>query len=264
MLTLDVLISTIYSAGIHRVAAMQLPVMDGVRYIVSWQCPEGKIPAELCRSDIEITQMNERGLSRNRNNALAHSTADICLISDDDLVYTAEQLQKVIDAFERHPEVEVACFCYKGDHKRYPVEITDISKRLPKGYFVTSFELAFRREAAANTDLRFNELTGIAAPVLQAAEDEFFLLDAQRRGLICYFFPVVICRHNGPTTGYRPLSDGAVMAGGAYLAAQYGLLSALPRIPLWAFRRWRKRQVPLLRSIVNLIRGYCYAIKHRL
>ncbi|MDE7407242.1 MAG: glycosyltransferase, partial [Muribaculaceae bacterium] len=136
MLTLDVLISTIYSAGIHRVAAMNLPVMEGVRYVVSWQCPEGKIPAELCRSDIKIIPFDKRGLSSNRNNALANSTADLCLIADDDLIYKADQLQKVIDSFEQHPEVEVACFCYKGDHKRYPIELTDISKRLPKGYSV--------------------------------------------------------------------------------------------------------------------------------
>ena len=36
-MTLDVLISTCGSNGIERVAQMQLPQVDGVAYIVSWQ-----------------------------------------------------------------------------------------------------------------------------------------------------------------------------------------------------------------------------------
>ena len=40
-MTLDVMIVTIGADGIKRVAAMNLPEVEEVRYIVSWQMPDG-------------------------------------------------------------------------------------------------------------------------------------------------------------------------------------------------------------------------------
>lgn len=47
MLTLDVNIVTHRRAGIERVAAMELPRVDGVRYVVSWAVARRRLPAAL-------------------------------------------------------------------------------------------------------------------------------------------------------------------------------------------------------------------------
>ena len=85
--TLDILICTI-DDGILKVPAMLLPERADVRYIVSVQhtIPQSliNVPAPLVyRQDVTIGFLEGKGLSRNRNNALRMSDADICLVADD-------------------------------------------------------------------------------------------------------------------------------------------------------------------------------------
>ena len=118
MLTLDLIIATHSAAGIERVAAMVLPPVEGVRYVVSWQnSGDTALPDALKRDDIEVHRTDTVGLSSNRNNALDYSTGDIRLIVDDDLVFTAGQLRSVISTFESHPELDVALFRYDGSDR---------------------------------------------------------------------------------------------------------------------------------------------------
>lgn len=256
-MTLDVLISTIYRPGIERVAAMKLPQVDRVRYIVSWQMAEGDVPEALRRDDVTVARLEGRGTSRNRNNAIRLSTADICLVADDDLRYTADQLRSVTDAFERNPEVELAAFRYSGpDNRCYPAVETDLSGGCPKGYSPVCFELAFRREVADR--VTFNELVGPGDHPLQAGEDDFFLLQAQRRGVRCRFFPVTITHHEGLTTGCRAMPPGVLMAQGAFIAVAYGVTGPL-RVALFA---WRRCRTGFWRGLRHVAAGYVYGLRH--
>lgn len=260
-MTLDVLISTIDRAGIERVAAMGLPEVGGVRYVVSWQRPEGEVPQALMRPDVTVSRLQGRGTSRNRNHAIDLSTADICLVADDDLRYTPAQLQAVIGAFEANPEVELATFRYTGtDLRVYPDVETDISRRCPKGYSPVCIEIAFRREVAQR--VRFNELTGPGDHTLQAAEDNFFILQAQRSGVRCRFFPITITHHEGLSTGCRPMSPGVLKAQGAFIAVQYGITGPL-RLVLFS---WRARRSGRAASVWTALRhttsGYLYGLRH--
>ena len=98
MLTLDVLIATHTPEGILRVADMNLPVVEGVRYIVSWQDHrDAEIPPALdARNDVTVDRFGQRGVSFNRNNAIELSTADVYLVADDDLRYSSSQDRKSV------------------------------------------------------------------------------------------------------------------------------------------------------------------------
>ena len=260
MMTLDVLISTIYRSGIERVVAMELPQVEGVRYVVSWQMPEGDVPAALLRDDVTVVTLDCRGISRNRNHAMAQSTADLCLVADDDLHYTADQLRSVIKVFESNPDVELAAFRYSGpDNRYYPATEADLSVRCPKGYSPVCFELAFRREVGGRVG--FNELAGPGDHPLQAGEDDFFLLQAQRRGVRCRFFPITITHHAGLTTGCRPMSAGVLKAQGAFIAVRYGLTGPL-RVGLFAWRASRSGKASLLTALRHVAAGYVYGLRH--
>lgn len=51
---LDVAISTYQPQGLQRVADMNLPQVEGVRYVVSWQQHGGaRIPEQLLRNDVK-------------------------------------------------------------------------------------------------------------------------------------------------------------------------------------------------------------------
>ncbi len=261
--SLDVLISTYGSDGIERVAVMPLPVVEGVRYVVSWQIPgfaeASPVPAQLCRDDIDVFPVDSTGLSRNRNNALRHAVAEYCLIADDDVEYTADRLRKVIDTLDRNPDVDLAAFMYDGQtDKAYPAGECDLTV-LPKGFYISSIEIAFRRKRINDHGLWFNEKFGINAPVLGAGEDAMFLLDARRAGLRCRFFPVVVASHRGLTTGSRPVTSSAVtMADGAYIWKAYGV-KGIPRLPLFVWRNYRRGRLPFFRGLRDIIRGYFYA-----
>lgn len=261
-MTLDVLICTCRNDGIERVARMALPEVDGVRYVVSWQLPERRfsveLPEALQRKDISVYVTDSIGLSRNRNNAMSHAVADICLIADDDLNYTEEQLLAVKTTFEQDEALDIAAFKYEcsADGKMYPKEECDL-RRMCKGWYLTSFELAFRRRSIG--DLRFNELFGLGASVLEAGEESVFLYSALKRGLRGRFFPIVITRHEGPTTGVRRVAEpGILMSKGAYLYVAHRP-TAILRIVLNAWREKRAGRMTFWHAFRHTWRGMMYA-----
>ncbi|MBD5228452.1 MAG: glycosyltransferase [Bacteroidales bacterium] len=251
---LDVLIATHGPEGLQRVAEMQLPAVDGVHYIITWQDSRpGPAPASLLRNDVEIHEIPGIGLSNNRNAGISLARAPYCLIADNDLSYKANGLQAVIDTLDSHPDVDIATFRHDGEPIRYPAEETDFTERMPRGYNVTSFEIAFRRQSIGN--IRFDTNFGIGAP-LACCEDPLFILDCRRAGLRCRFFPITIVEHRGLSTGLRPITDPrTTMAEGAYIRLAYGL-TGYPRIPLFAWRAYRSGRLPLLRGLYHLTRGF--------
>lgn len=261
-MTLDVLICTCGRDGIERVAQMKLPQTDGVAYVVSWQLTDDEfdadVPQALARHDLKVYKMNGRGLSRNRNNAISHSTADICLIADDDLDYTDDQLAAVMTTFEQNEHLDVAAFRFSGSGKVYPAHEFDLAQ-MPKGYYVSSVEIAFRRQSVG--ELRFNEWFGLGAPVLHSGEESVFVYQALCHGLKCRYFPITITHHGATTTGVRTLTPGVLMAQGAYLSIVHRA-TALMRIFLFAWRSWRLGRVKLFPAVRHLVKGYIFGKRY--
>lgn len=263
-LRLEVLICTCGKDGLSRVAAMNLPHVDGVGYVVSWQPLDAGLtfgrPEALERDDVKVFVSPTRGLSLNRNAALSHASAELCLVADDDLRYTAEQLESVIVTFDMHPRVDIATFMYDGgDEKYYPSEETDLSG-FPKNWYLTSFEMAFRRKSMEG--LRWNELFGIGAPVLSAGEESLLIWQAVHRGLTCRFFPKVIVGHEGLTTGVRRVAEPSVlMAKGAVWWVTHRYTGPL-RIVLNAWREKRAGRMGFFHALRHCWRGYCYGAAH--
>lgn len=259
---LSVLIATYRPEGIERVAAMDVPEVEGIHYWVSWQeHGDAPVPPELVqRNDFTIFRFDRRGQSANRNNLLEHASGRIFLIADDDLTYSESQLKAVIRAFSLRPDMDVATFMYEGaHHKTYPTCECNL-KKLPRGFTVGGIEIAFRTSDRTKS-LRFDELWGIGAPVLASSEDEIFMLDARRRGLHCRFIPIVITSHPHQSTGTRAITNpGVLMASGAYILVEYPF-SAIFRLPLKAYRLHKNQQVGFFQALKGLLRGVGYAIR---
>lgn len=252
---LDVLVATHGGDGLERVAAMELPVTKGVHYIVTWQAAEGcGSPPSLLREDMEIHRLGSIGLSRNRNAAIALSQAPLCLIADNDIRYHPGAFENVIKAFDDNPDIVIATFRHGGDNNtHYPATEVDFTKKMPKGYSPCSIEIAFRR--AGIGDLRFNTSFGVGTDI-PTGEDSIFILDCRRRGLRCRFFPVTIADHPGLSTGCRAITHpGAAFGEGAYIRRTHGL-AGYPRIPLFAYRAWRRRRMPFWWGLRHLTAGF--------
>ncbi len=260
-MTLEVLVCTIDN-GIDNIKNLLLTPTEGVSYLISWQHSHANesytIPQELIRNDVKIAHIQGRGLSRNRNNAIRHATADICLIADDDCTYRPEYFTSIIKIFKNDNALDLASFkCQnKYEQKSYPKHSFALNN-YPKGYFTSSVEIAFRRTSIQDR-LWFNELFGLGAPVLQSGEENIFILDALKAGMNCRFFPIVIVEHNHPTTAStRAGNPGVIMAEGAYISRAY-TWTALPRLILKAIRLNKKNSLGLFRNLSHIFNGVLY------
>lgn len=259
MTQLQVAICTLGNEGLQRVGNLLLPKVDGVSYLVSCQNVPVQLPPSLCRNDVQVVFSPTKGLSNNRNNALKHLTAPYALIADDDLEFYPDGLRAIIEKFEANPDIDIATFrADVGNSKFFPDNEADIWYP-PKGYWISSIEIALRMASIRKFELSFNPLWGIGTEMLQCGEENIFLLMARKAGLKGRFFPITIVRHPGVSTGVRlQQRPGVLRAYGAYIVYAYPYTSIL-RLPLKAWRT-SGRFVVNCRYIVS---GALYAIKHR-
>lgn len=261
-MTLEVLICTYGNEGINRVAKMNLPQVEGVKYLVSWQTNEFNLllPDELHRKDIRISTTNSKGLSVNRNHSIEKATGDICLIADDDLTYTGEQLQMVLNTFEKNPHIDIALFRHSGNNnKQYPDYEVDLNNKMPKGYYISSVEIAFRRKSIPSS-LRFDTRFGVGTS-MPAGEEALFIHYAMKEGLKCRFFPKTIVCHNDLSSGSRIPTPYVLQANGAIIAATYGAFGIL-RLPIIAWRLSRQGKAKIIPAVQHLFKGYIYGKKN--
>lgn len=265
---LEVLIATFGSDGLQRVASMKLPCMSEVKYLVSCQHPNSDalmLPPKLIREDIRVVFTPSKGLSKNRNNALSYATAPLCLISDDDLDFTESAFRNIISTFRDNPQLDIATFEYVRDDgsyaKRYPETSFSLSNPA-KGYFVTSFEITFRRQPVIDSGVVFNEKFGLGCPIFGSGEEELWIKDLLDAGLSAYFFPYVIATHCGSTTGLRLQASPSVLrAQGAVIKRLYPF-TAFVRVVLKAWRSSRTTGVGLIKCLRPIIWGWWQATRN--
>ena len=266
MVKLQVLICTIGAEGIRRVVESLHPVVDGVEYLVSWQLPDGDIgvPEELaCRDDVKVCKVDSRGICRNRNNAIRCATASLCLMSDDDVCYKEEELQSLISAFEDNPMTDIITVMFHSSDyaKVYPEYAFDLNES-PKGYYVTSFEVAFRLNKVKGR-IKMNENFGIGAPVFKCGEEDVFMHDAKKAGLKARFVPITVGTHNHPTTAGRDAEEPYFWMTKGAVFSYIHRFTWLPRIVVNAWRMSRKSEKSFGFFIINALRGVKYAHKNK-
>ena len=266
-MTIEILICTI-DRGIDNAAKVLMPPHKGISYLVSWQqtpaLESAEVPVELRRDDVRVVTLSGKGLARNRNNAISHAKADICVLADDDVRYEPAKLISALEVFTTHPSLDIATFKYESRYspKHYPAYPFDFRNR-PRFYYVASIEIAFRRTSVQGR-LCFNELFGLGAEALTAGEEEILMLDAMQLGLDCRFFPMAIVHHDAPSTcTHSAASPGFIMAKGALVRIlnRYGYM---PRYFVEAYRLNRQCHCGMLVAFKMLRRGGIYAKQHKL
>lgn len=125
----------------------------------------------------------ERGVGLNRNNALLRSTADICLLADDDVLYEKDYDQIVLDAFEKHPKADVIMFnIYSADGIKRSGAEKDIRVRVHNCGRYGACRIAFRRMSIIKNAISFNQLFG-GGCMFSAGEDIIFTKHCLEKGL---------------------------------------------------------------------------------
>lgn len=264
---LEIQICTFGQQGVDRVASNNYPSLPGVKWLISVQtdpCEPGKtvVPDTLAdREDIEVIIHNDKGLSRNRNHALDfNSDTPYVLIGDDDVVYYKDGITRLIQTFKNHPEVDIVCLQYlsQGKPAKLYSEKPFNLRRPPRGWYVSSIEIAFKRKIAER--VRFNEHLGIGSDCLIAGEETVWLHDALKAGYNGLAVPVVIGEHNNESTSERlKVSQDYLLAYGAVLT-HIKPASWILRLVVHAFRT----PTPFFRCLKFTFRGAIFAFRNKI
>lgn len=200
-MTLDILICT-YNGGIGSCEAILNAPHPQIRYKISHQITDEiyrKIPEELlCRKDVEISQISSKGLSKNRNNALSMAKSELCIIADDDVRYDIQNLESLIEWYEKSPEVDVILgkietYDNEPEYKEYPVRPHTLSKKDIGG--VSSIEISFRLKSVRDNAINFDERFGLCGSLFEKGEECIFLSDCLDNGLKLQYIPQYVVKH---------------------------------------------------------------------
>lgn len=142
-----------------------------------------------------VLSNQERGLSKSRNLAISNSFSDICLVSDDDIVFVDGFEDKIRKMYEDLPEADIIIYDYSTSDKKRQCKRLGFSPkklRLIDLLKVSSVRISFKREKIENNNIKFNELFG-AGSTFPSGEENLFLKDCFNSRLKIYYYPLVIC-----------------------------------------------------------------------
>ena len=264
---LNILIAT-HNEKVANVPSIFLPEREDVSSIVSYQYSDEQmlsyIPDGLKREDVIFLPMRELGLCKNRNNALSYADDDIALIADDDIKYTNEYLDKVIEVFEQNPATDVALFKIKTRDedppmKRYPM--TKCKYKHVKGYYPSSVEMAIRLSSVKGK-VSFDERFGLGSPYLNSGEEEVFIKDCMDKSLQVEFYPYYIVEHPYKSTGKNYLNPKSLRSRGAVSSYLHGF-SAYLRMLKFTFVTLLKGRSNIFTLLKNTMWGVIYEQRTR-
>ena len=177
---------------------------------------------------IRCYSLKERGVGLNRNNALLRCDSDICLFSDEDIVFDTGYEQKILDAFSQNPDADLITFNFRVDPSRRTYE--NRKKKRVRWYNYgryPTYAVAARREALHRAGVTFSLLFGGGAPYSNG-EDSLFLHDFLKKGLHIYADTAVLGEEvYRESTWFQGYTEKFFFDRGVLYAYLYGGLSRI-------------------------------------
>ena len=135
---------------------------------------------------VKCFSMAERGVGLSRNTALMRADAEICLFSDEDIVFYPGYEELILKAFRENPDADLITFNFKVDPRR--TTYYNKEKGRIRWYNYGRYGLvaaAVRREAVIRSNISFSLMFGGGARYSNG-EDSLFLHDCLKKGLHLY------------------------------------------------------------------------------
>lgn len=143
---------------------------------------------------IKVYSQQEKGVGLSRNSALMRADGDICLFSDEDIVYENDYAQKVIQEFGRHPEADMLLFQVDVCEERRTYHNDAYARvRLYNCGRYPAYSFALRTEIMHRKNVCYSLLFGGGARYSNG-EDSLFIRDCIKSGMKVYKTPVIIGR----------------------------------------------------------------------
>jgi len=232
-MTLEVLISTMNSKFQKRNINLEVP------YLIIDQ----------------LREKGEKGLAKSRNRAISLAKKDICLISDDDLEYSDDLEDNIINSFQNNIEADIITFCVQTPdnkpYKRYKEKSFWHTKKTIMR--VSSVEIAFRLDSINRANLRFDERFGLGSN-FPTGEEIIFLSDALDKGLKILYIPINIVTHPIESSGKNYENIKLIEAKGAMFYRLFGFLGYAVSY-LFAYKKAKESPYSLIEFYKLMING---------
>ena len=186
-ITLWILITTMNN-GINRVKKELLSQLKNVdEIIISHQItdkniiPENIEEIKKYHKNIKYVYMNEKWLSKNRNNALKYSNTDICHICDDDLNYI-KWFEKIIKKAYEKNDYDIITFQAENNEWKKHFKIKEWKHNRFSILKIWSWGIIFRRNNIIQKNIKFDENFWLWAQY-SVWEENIFLTECYKKGL---------------------------------------------------------------------------------
>ncbi len=227
---LEVLVTTTDQSDFGKYARMNLQT-DAV--FANQTDKNAYAEAEMGGRRARMISTDTRGLSRNRNLALAHASpdADYLLFADDDLVFVDGYERLVLGEFEKHPEAETIKFNVhnlSATRKINMRRIERFEKATRRNMSASGvWGLAVRQDVLKKYGLSFHENFGIGCENY-CGEDTIFLMQMLSKKIKLYRSPVDIAGIDQTESAwFRGFDERYFTVAGTVLGTLYPRLSYL-------------------------------------
>lgn len=173
---------------------------------------------------VKMVSTDLRGIGNSRNIALTYATKEICLLADDDVIYTNDYQKTICNAFDELPMADMIIFNLQssGNNMRTTKLITACKKmrffsRNPYG----ACHVAFRLKSQRKFNIWFNTLFG-GGCIYPSGEDSMFINEFRKKGNV-YLYPKSIGTVDFTlSTWFKGYKEYYYFGKGALCAAAHG------------------------------------------
>lgn len=181
---------------------------------------------------IRFLDCAERGVGLSRNTALMRAAGDVCLFSDDDLIYRDGYEEKLNKVFAAFPDADVVVFNIQsvgGIKTRYQILRP---KRVRWFNFMRygAARIAVRRDSIYRSHIFFSVLFGGGAQY-SCGEDTIFLHDCLKAGMHIYAVPLTLADvDDSNSTWFRGYDDKFLADRGALHRAMFNRMACIQNL----------------------------------
>lgn len=210
---------------------------------------------------IRCFSMAERGVGLNRNTALMRADGDICLFSDEDIVFYPGYEEKILTAFKENPDADLITFNFKVDPSRETYYNKE--KRRIRWYNYgryPTYAAAAKVESLRRANVSFSLLFGGGARYSNG-EDSLFFHDCLKKGLHLYAHTELLGEEvYRESTWFKGYNNKFFIDRGVLYHHLYGKAAELFSLRfLWAHRQEMLKEISFKEAYGLMKKGICEA-----
>jgi len=249
-----------YSTLAERVATLvEPPVNPNWETVLVVQNPnqfdwKGTRFTELsARNDFRHHELVSKGVAKSRNKAIDLAKGEYLIFSDDDITFSATELQQAIDYLDAHPEVSLILGQATDEsgtlRKRYPKTIEKLGSL--NSARAATYEMIIRVSEVRKLGVRFDEDFGAGAKNY-LGDEYIFVVDLIKAGGKAVFAPITLAQHPTESSGSRWGSELDRRARAIIFTRVFGALAPFVRLP---FGIRRMRELGSLKNVLLFVLG---------